>query len=118
MKSKPELLCIEVQKLRDLCYRDKDPINNDKDDLSENNILQSCNKCLDKILDDLEIDVGENKEEKNVLDKIQLKLLTFEANLLGTRSMATKGTTIEALIEQCTHIRVRMENQNNYCILS
>ncbi len=115
VKSKPEQLCIEVQKLKDLCYRDKDPINSNKDDLTENNILQSCNKCLQKILDDLEIKKDDEvKQSANVLDKIQINLLTFEANVLGTRSMAREGTTIEILIEQCTHIRTRME-AGSYC---
>ena len=36
-KSKPEQLSQEVQKLRDLCYRDTVDIQKDKDDLTENN---------------------------------------------------------------------------------
>ena len=67
IKSKPELLCIEVQKLRDLCYRDKESINNKEEDLSENNILQSCNKCLNKILKDLEIDIIDSNERKKCI---------------------------------------------------
>jgi hypothetical protein len=115
-KSKPELLAQEVQKLRDLCYRDKEEITKDKDDLTENNILLSCDKCLEQILKDLEIKHDEKDiEEKNILDKIQVKLLTFESNVLGTTSMASQGSTIEFLIEQCTHIRSRMESGMYYC---
>ena len=113
-KSKPELLLHEVQKLRDLCYRDKENIHSKNDDMSENNILLSCNTCLLNILDDLEIEKNDNKEKKNILDQIQQNLLTFEANVLGTRSMASQNSTIESLIDQCTHVRTRME-ATSYC---
>ena len=113
-KSKPEQLSQEVQKLRDLCYRDTVDIQKDKDDLTENNILLSCDKCLTKILTDLEIERSEDKEKKNILDQIQQNLLAFEANILGTRSMASQNSTIESLIDQCTHVRSRME-ATSYC---
>ena len=113
-KSKPELLLLEVQKLRDLCYRDKETIHSKNDDMSENNILLSCNTCLLNILDDLEIEKDDTKEKKNILDQIQQNLLTFEANVLGTRSMASQNSTIESLIDQCTHVRTRME-ATSYC---
>lgn len=113
-KSKPEILLLEVQKLRDLCYRDKENIHNKVDDMSENNILVSCNVCLINILTDLEIERSEDKEKKNILDQIQQNLLAFEANILGTRSMASQNSTIESLIDQCTHVRSRME-ATSYC---
>lgn len=109
-KSKPEQLAQEVQKLRDLCYRNVDVVHKDKDDLSENNILISCDLCLKNILTDLEIKLPEKQnEENNILDKIQVKLLTFESNVLGTKSMQKEHSTIEYLIHQCTYIRTRME---------
>ena len=109
-KSKPEQLAQEVQKLRDLCYRNADIVHKDKDDLSENNILISCNTWLTNILKDLEIELPEKEnKQNNVLDKIQLKLLTFESNVLGTKSMQKEHSTIEYLIHQCTYIRTRME---------
>ena len=119
-RSKPEMLAFEVQRLRDLCYRDKEEFNKQKDDLTENNILQSCNKCLSKILTDLEIEYTDDADNKNVLDQIQNKLSTFESNVLGTTSLVSEGSTIEFLIQQCTHIRVRMEagGFNYYCTIS
>ena len=119
-KSKPEMLAYEVQHLRDLCYRDKEEFNKEKNDLTENNILQSCNKCLSKILQDLEIEYADDDENKNVLDQIQNRLSTFESNVLGTTSLVSEGATIEFLIQQCTHIRVRMEagGFNYYCTIS
>lgn len=114
VKSKPELLLLEVQKLRDLCYRDQEKIHDKKEDMSENNILLSCNTCLVQILDDLKIEKNDENNKKNILDQIQTNLLTFEANVLGTRSMASQNSTIESLIDQCTHVRTRME-ATSYC---
>ena len=117
-KSKPEQLSQEVQKLRDLCYRDTVDIQKDKDDLTENNILLSCDKCLSKILTDLEIEYEEeNNEGTNILDKIHNKLQTFEGNVLGTQSMARETTTIEFLIDHCTLVRSRMEASSNCNII-
>jgi len=109
-KSKPELLSVEVQKLRDLCYRDSQEVLKDKNELTENNILVSCDKCLGKILEDLQIAYEESKEDQNVLNKIHLKLQTFENEVLGTQSMARETTTIEFLIDHCNLVRTRMEN--------
>ena len=88
-KSKPEQLSQEVQKLRDLCYRDTVDIQKDKD-LTENNILLSCNKCLAQILTDLEIEYEEenNEASSNILEKIHKKLQAFEGNVLGTQHVA------------------------------
>ena len=117
-KSKPEQLSQEVQKLRDLCYRDTVDIQKDKDDLTENNILLSCDKCLTKILMDLEIEYEEESNEStNILDKIHKKLQTFEGNVLGTQSMARETTTIEFLIDHCTLVRSRMEASSNCNII-
>ncbi len=117
-KSKPEQLSQEVQKLRDLCYRDTVDIQKDKDDLTENNILLSCDKCLTKILLDLEIEYEEESNEGlNILDKIHKKLQTFEGNVLGTQSMARETTTIEFLIDHCTLVRSRMEASSNCNII-
>lgn len=116
-KSKPEQLSQEVQKLRDLCYRDTVDIQKDKDDLTENNILLSCDKCLSKILTDLEIEYEESNEGSNILDKIHNKLQTFEGNVLGTQSMARETTTIEFLIDHCTLVRSRMEASSNCNII-
>ena len=66
-KSKPEQLSQEVQKLRDLCYRDTVDIQKDKNDLTENNILLSCNKCLAQILTDLEIEY-----EEEIMKRVQI----------------------------------------------
>lgn len=118
-KSKPEQLSQEVQRLRDLCYRDTVDIQKDKDDLTENNILLSCDKCLSKILIDLEIEYDEedNGASSNILDKIHKKLQTFEGNVLGTQSMARETTTIEFLIDHCTLVRSRMEARSNCNII-
>lgn len=117
-KSKPEQLSQEVQKLRDLCYRDTVDIQKDKNDLTENNILLSCDKCLTKILTDLEIEFEEESNEGlNILDKIHKKLQTFEGNVLGTQSMARETTTIEFLIDHCTLVRSRMEASSNCNII-
>ena len=88
-KSKPEQLSQEVQKLRDLCYRDTVDIQKDKDDLTENNILLSCDKCLTKILTDLEIEYKEN-EGSNILDKIHNKLQTFFKTICTNNNFTTK----------------------------
>ena len=116
-KSKPEQLSQEVQKLRDLCYRDTVDIQKDKNDLTENNILLSCDKCLTKILTDLEIEYEEENEGLNILDKIHKKLQTFEGNVLGTQSMARETTTIDFLIDHCTRVRSRMEASSNCNII-
>ena len=118
-KSKPEQLSQEVQKLRDLCYRDTMNIQKDKDDLTENNILLSCNKCLAQILTDLEIEYEEenNEASSNILEKIHKKLQAFEANVLGTQSMSRETTTIEFLIDHCTLVRSRMEASSSCNII-
>lgn len=118
-KSKPEQLSQEVQKLRDLCYRDTVDIQKDKDDLTENNILLSCNKCLGQILQDLEIEYEEenNEASSNILEKIHKKLQAFEGNVLGTQSMSRETTTIEFLIDHCTLVRSRMEASSSCNII-
>lgn len=118
-KSKPEQLSQEVQKLRDLCYRDTVDIQKDKDDLTENNILLSCNKCLGQILQDLEIEHEEDNNEasSNILEKIHKKLQAFEGNVLGTQSMSRETTTIEFLIDHCTLVRSRMEASSSCNII-
>ena len=118
-KSKPEQLSQEVQKLRDLCYRDTVDIQKDKDDLTENNILLSCNKCLEQILTDLEIEYEEENSEasSNILNKIHHKLQAFEGNVLGTQSMSRETTTIEFLIDHCTLVRSRMEASSSCNII-
>ena len=117
-KSKPEQLSQEVQKLRDLCYRDTVDIQKDKAELTEYNILLACDKCLSKILIDLEIEYEEESNEGlNILDKIHKKLQTFEGNVLGTQSMARETTTIEFLIDHCTLVRSRMEASSNCNII-
>ena len=118
-KSKPEQLSQEVQKLRDLCYRDTVDIQKDKDDLTENNILLSCNKCLAQILTDLEIEYEEenNEASSNILNKIHHKLQAFEGNVLGTQSMSRETTTIEFLIDHCTLVRSRMEASSSCNII-
>ena len=118
-KSKPEQLSQEVQKLRDLCYRDTVDIQKDKDDLTENNILLSCNKCLGQILQDLEIEYEEenNEASSNILEKIHKKLQAFEGNVLGTQSMSRETTTIEFLVDHCTLVRSRMEASSSCNII-
>lgn len=118
-KSKPEQLSQEVQKLRDLCYRDTVDIQKDKNDLTENNILLSCNKCLAQILTDLEIEYEEENSEtsSNILNKIHHKLQAFEGNVLGTQSMSRETTTIEFLIDHCTLVRSRMEASSSCNII-
>ena len=118
-KSKPEQLSQEVQKLRDLCYRDTVDIQKDKNDLTENNILLSCNKCLAQILNDLEIEYDEenNEASSNILEKIHKKLQAFEGNVLGTQSMSRETTTIEFLIDHCTLVRSRMEASSSCNII-
>lgn len=118
-KSKPEQLSQEVQKLRDLCYRDTVDIQKDKNDLTENNILLSCNKCLAQILNDLEIEYEEenNEASSNILEKIHKKLQAFEGNVLGTQSMSRETTTIEFLIDHCTLVRSRMEASSSCNII-
>ena len=118
-KSKPEQLSQEVQKLRDLCYRDTVDIQKDKNDLTENNILLSCNKCLAQILTDLEIEYEEENSEtsSNILEKIHKKLQAFEGNVLGTQSMSRETTTIEFLIDHCTLVRSRMEASSSCNII-
>mgnify|MGYP003325961743 CR=1 FL=1 len=118
IKSKPERLCFEVQKLKDLCYTDTENIHKEKDDITETNLLRSCNQCLKQMLIDLKIEteVGEN-ENDTVLSEIHKRLLSFEANVLGTRTVSSQGTTIELLIDQCTHIRTRMEATSNCNLL-
>ena len=117
IKSKPERLCFEVQRLKDLCYTDHDTIHKDQNDITETNLLRSCNNCLKEMLKDLKIetDVEENEDDA-VLSEIHKRLLSFEANVLGTRTVSSQGTTIELLIDQCTHIRTRMEAAS-YCNL-
>lgn len=108
-KSKPEQLSKEVQRLRDLCYRDTQEILKDKNDLTENNILLSCDNCLQQILQDLNIKCEDEGDDKNILDRIHFKLQTFENEVLGTQSMSRETTTIEFLIDHCNLVRTRME---------
>ena len=108
-KSKPEQLSKEVQRLRDLCYRDTQEILKDKNDLTENNILVSCDNCLHLILQDLNIKCEDEGDDKNILDRIHFKLQTFENEVLGTQSMSRETTTIEFLIDHCNLVRTRMD---------
>lgn len=117
IKSKPERLCFEVQRLKDLCYTEHENIHKDQNDITETNLLRSCNQCLKQMLIDLKIEVDDDvKEDDTVLSEIHKRLLSFEANVLGTRTVSSQGTTIELLIDQCTHIRTRME-ATSYCNL-
>ena len=104
-KSKPEQLAQEVQKLRDLCYRNADIVHKDKDDLSENNILISCNTCLTNILKDLEIELPEKEnKQNNVLDKIQqITGYTYKFKDTGHDSIGVTAQDVEKVFPELVH---------------